>query len=98
MIWYSSSIPIVREGGCMQGSGSASRDEERGDARATTRRHIDKRLRGKTCQHAIHVAPIKHERRRVEDAVLDAYLAVQNDRVGLRWQRDALLDDPGLLQ
>src|ERR1041384_4727026 len=98
MIWYSSSIPIVREGGFMRPRFSSLLDDERRHRRASARRHVHQRGRAPPGETAVRVGAAEDERRRVHDPVREDQRAVRHGGEALARERDPLLHDVGCLE
>src|SRR5262245_31319638 len=96
MIWYSSSTPIVSDGGCMLSPLFRSLpwlDDECWHGRPSPCRHVEQRRRGEAGQATVHVAPFADEWICIHEAVHNAQLAVDHAGKWLAGDADALLYD-----
>src|SRR3954469_13589671 len=93
MIWYSSSTPIVREGGFIVLVCLPFFDEEGRHGRPASSRHVQQRSRRESRQVSFHVLTVAHEWCRVEHPVYHLHRPVHHARVGLIRNAHALLND-----
>src|SRR5260221_7635467 len=95
MIWYSSSMPSVREGACMQVPcvGLSPFSNERGGLTSTARGDVEQRCRAQPRQYAVHVIPVSDVRCGIHHSIDQRELAVHDAGVAFHRQLDTLLND-----